>query len=537
MKKFLCSILLSILTITSLQINSIQKVEAIFTPSVNSISREHCREVVNSFLNEGNWTARYGSTLVPQRCKEVYYNANWQESNPPNLQKCNFIRTLWRNGNWTARYGSTDQAAQCVSRYFPNGLGQSNNRARIKIRATNRLHRDYCRLVRDEFQRGNWTARYGSTLVPQRCKEVYYNANWQESNPPNLQKCNFIRTLWRNGNWTARYGSTDQAAQCVSRYFPNGLGQSSGTQENLYINEVNYFLSSGSQRNVLGTTICNSGRDFNPLQEGRIRVKFILNNRSYTQYSTTYFRRGGCVSIRKPIQPTISGTYPLTVEVYSRNGRLYDRETRDVIVRDYYDEEADQSESAEEAEDNYEREITDPDANPFSDTNLNTLEGKAAKYLNDKGIIGGFPDGTFRGGAKVNRAEAAKFLILAKYGSVENLQNNGRFSDVVEGKWYVRYVIGAANRSILSGYSDGTFRPAQTVNTAEFLKILVNTFDLPTNLSHNFIDVPNNIWYERYVGVVPRYHLMPSRTNRILPAKQLTRGEVAIAIYKTLIQN
>ena len=35
----------------------------------------------------------------------------------------------------------------------------------------------------------------------------------------------------------------------------------------------------------------------------------------------------------------------------------------------------------------------------------------AIQYLSDKGVIGGYPDGTFRPRNTVNRAELAKFLV------------------------------------------------------------------------------------------------------------------------------
>jgi hypothetical protein len=50
------------------------------------------------------------------------------------------------------------------------------------------------------------------------------------------------------------------------------------------------------------------------------------------------------------------------------------------------------------------------------------------------------------------------------------------FSDVEKGSWYEEAVIALYKRNIISGYSDGTFRPANQVNRVEFIKILINTF-------------------------------------------------------------
>ncbi|MDO8648994.1 MAG: S-layer homology domain-containing protein [Candidatus Peregrinibacteria bacterium] len=173
----------------------------------------------------------------------------------------------------------------------------------------------------------------------------------------------------------------------------------------------------------------------------------------------------------------------------------------------------------------------------FSDIDNTVIDGRAANFLASRGILGGYPDGTFRSSRTVNRAEAAKFLLLSKYGTVPNKTNNGRFWDVVEGEWYVKYVVDAEERSIITGYEDGSFRPARDVNVAEFLKMLTLTFGLQQNLPHSFTDVPNDIWYARYAGVVPRYNLFPTRSQTRLEASwPMTRGEVAIALYQILTQ-
>jgi hypothetical protein len=155
--------------------------------------------------------------------------------------------------------------------------------------------------------------------------------------------------------------------------------------------------------------------------------------------------------------------------------------------------------------------------------------------LYNNAIIGGYPDGTFGGNRAVNRAEAAKFLLLAQYGELGNFTNNGRFNDVLDGQWYVRFVVRAAQLGIIEGYSDGGFHPGAQVNTAEFLKMMTLTFDLPINLDHNFSDVASGTWYSSYAGIASQYNLFPNRGNMLRPGALLTRNEVAVAIYQYLV--
>lgn len=52
------------------------------------------------------------------------------------------------------------------------------------------------------------------------------------------------------------------------------------------------------------------------------------------------------------------------------------------------------------------------------------------------------------------------------------------FSDVEGGDWYVPYVREALSVGLIGGYPDGSFKPATTINFAEASKILVNAFDI-----------------------------------------------------------
>jgi S-layer homology domain len=181
--------------------------------------------------------------------------------------------------------------------------------------------------------------------------------------------------------------------------------------------------------------------------------------------------------------------------------------------------------------------LTDPAslANPFPDTNTATIEGIAALELHHRNVIGGYPDGTFKGYLEVNRAEAAKFLLITRYSTVEFLENSGRFPDVIEGQWYVRYVMKAANLGIIGGYPDGYYRPGNTVNTAEFLKMLTKAFGLGENLPYSYPDVSAAAWYAPYAGAAETYNLFPNRGMNLEPARNMTRNEVAVAIYQYLV--
>ncbi len=169
--------------------------------------------------------------------------------------------------------------------------------------------------------------------------------------------------------------------------------------------------------------------------------------------------------------------------------------------------------------------------NAFRDVDLQTAEGQAANALYNQGVIGGFPDGEFKGSRFVNRAEASKFLLNGIGEQTNGALNQGRFSDVREGEWYVPFVIRAADLGIIKG--DGgksTFRPADGVNTAEFLAMLARAFHLPLGTPHQYPDVASGDWFNPYAGIAWNYGFFQDRGGKLDPGRTLTRNEVAVSL-------
>ncbi len=92
------------------------------------------------------------------------------------------------------------------------------------------------------------------------------------------------------------------------------------------------------------------------------------------------------------------------------------------------------------------------------------------------GITSGYGDGSFKPNANVNRAEAVKILILAaQFSPLASSGTTLSFSDVrEETDWFAPYVKTAADREIVRGFPDGTFRPDQPITRAEAAKIIVS---------------------------------------------------------------
>jgi hypothetical protein len=94
------------------------------------------------------------------------------------------------------------------------------------------------------------------------------------------------------------------------------------------------------------------------------------------------------------------------------------------------------------------------------------------------GILSGYADGTYRPAVPVTRAQVTKLTVLAR-GLPLLRPTTPTFSDVPPDDWAYAYIETAAAHAIVGGYADGTFRSAAWATRAQFTKILYQTFAVP----------------------------------------------------------
>ena len=107
----------------------------------------------------------------------------------------------------------------------------------------------------------------------------------------------------------------------------------------------------------------------------------------------------------------------------------------------------------------------------FSDVASSAYYYNAVNNLADKNIIGGFPDGTFKPNNTVTRAQLAVMLVNAN--GIDPASKTSNFSDVPKSHWAYGFVSAAADAGYLAGYPDGSFRPVNGVSYNEALTMIV----------------------------------------------------------------
>lgn len=171
----------------------------------------------------------------------------------------------------------------------------------------------------------------------------------------------------------------------------------------------------------------------------------------------------------------------------------------------------------------------------FTDINSESKYFEAVKYLSEKGIIAGYDDGSFKPDQPVNRVEALKFILESISAAVES--GNLPFSDISKDAWYSGYLYTAYKREIINGHPDGTFKPEDTVNKAEFFKILFNGLSVdidPLVTTAPYEDVATNDWFASYISYAKELKILDPDLKKIEPSRGMTRGEVADAMYRLM---
>lgn len=100
----------------------------------------------------------------------------------------------------------------------------------------------------------------------------------------------------------------------------------------------------------------------------------------------------------------------------------------------------------------------------------------AATELAALGIMTGYPDGTFKPGNQITRAEFATLVVraLGLESAAKLTTAKPAFSDVnADYQWAWGYITVATENGIIKGYPDGTFGPAKPVTYAEAVAMLV----------------------------------------------------------------
>jgi len=160
---------------------------------------------------------------------------------------------------------------------------------------------------------------------------------------------------------------------------------------------------------------------------------------------------------------------------------------------------------------------TEPTTETEPEKTFNDIAGHwaetAIKQAVGRRIVSGYSDGSFRPNGIITRAEFAVMLMnaLNRTGAAGELT----FSDAAHiGKWAKNAVALAARQGYIKGYLDGTFRPDEAITRAEMAKIVANAMGLtsPRGTSTGFSDDARlPAWAKSAIAAVREKNIMKGK--------------------------
>lgn len=157
----------------------------------------------------------------------------------------------------------------------------------------------------------------------------------------------------------------------------------------------------------------------------------------------------------------------------------------------------------------------------FSDIDASHPYIQAIEWAKTAGVIGGYPDGSFRPEQTVNRAELLKILYQSVGASVPSVTETS-FPDVPRDSWFAPYVSIAKEHGMIQGYEDGTFKPEQTVNAAEALKMAYRVLGIETTPS-------DSAWYQEYFDHAENHGIFKVQTE---PSSGMKRQDIVWILWR-----
>ncbi|MEH2006165.1 S-layer homology domain-containing protein [Nostoc sp.] len=179
----------------------------------------------------------------------------------------------------------------------------------------------------------------------------------------------------------------------------------------------------------------------------------------------------------------------------------------------------------------------------FSDVSSNYWAAQFIQPLSQRGVIAGFPDGSFRPEEPVTRAQFAAMVNKAFQKAQQRQAIN--FTDVPSNYWASSAIQQAYTIGFLSGYPGNRFEPNQAIPREQVLVSLANGLTYTPNGNTEstlqyFNDASNIASYARSpIAAATEKQIVVNYPNVkfLNPTATATRAQVAAFIYQALVSS
>ncbi|HWK21657.1 MAG TPA: chitobiase/beta-hexosaminidase C-terminal domain-containing protein [Ureibacillus sp.] len=171
--------------------------------------------------------------------------------------------------------------------------------------------------------------------------------------------------------------------------------------------------------------------------------------------------------------------------------------------------------------------LTEAAGKSFPDVKADDYFYDAVTNLVDRGLVSGFPDGTFKPYEKLTRGQAAVILAGLLKLDTKNV-TNPKFKDVPTTHSYYGAIAALANAGYIKGFEDGTYGASKPITRNHIAIILAKAFELSPskNATLPFTDIYPD--YKQYITALYENGITVGTTKTTFGGtSNVTRGQFA----------
>jgi len=169
----------------------------------------------------------------------------------------------------------------------------------------------------------------------------------------------------------------------------------------------------------------------------------------------------------------------------------------------------------------------------FSDVPKDHWAWTMIQAMAKEGVITGYPDGTFKPNAPVQRQHVA--LMLARAMELEPKKEVLAFNDISATHPYAEVIQRVQQAGLFDGVN-GNFNPTANMTRAQMAKVLVLAFHLTSTKKETFHDVPATHWAYDYIAILAANGIALGDNGNFKSEDYITRAQFAAFLHRALQQ-
>ena len=109
------------------------------------------------------------------------------------------------------------------------------------------------------------------------------------------------------------------------------------------------------------------------------------------------------------------------------------------------------------------------------------------------------------------------------------------FKDIASLAWAKNQIEVLASKGIINGSSETEFNPRKAISRADFLVLLIKTFDLQGEMGASFADVPENTYYSESLRIARELGITNATADNLFrPLDPITREDVMVMTARAI---